>query len=88
MKTCEHLKNLEGEPKPKTKGCGECEKIGSTWVALRMCMTCGEVGCCDSSEHKHARKHFEETKHPIIKSVPITESSWKWCYIHDDYLDE
>ena len=86
MNTCEHNKNLK-DVKPKTKGCGECEKIGSTWTAIRLCMTCSEVGCCDSSEHKHARKHFEKTGHPIIKSLPLQENSWKWCYVDDRYVD-
>ena len=86
MKTCSHI-NQTKELKPKTEGCKECEKIGSNWTRLRLCLTCGHVGCCDSSTHKHARKHFEKTKHPIIKSLPLQENSWKWCYIDNDYLD-
>ena len=48
-----------------------------------MCLTCGHVGCCDSSIGKHATKHFEETGHPIMKSTP--DNIWKWCYIHEEY---
>ena len=48
-----------------------------------MCLTCGHVGCCDSSIGKHATKHFRETGHPVMKS--IQESSQKWCYVHEEY---
>jgi len=48
-----------------------------------MCLTCGHVGCCDSSIGKHATKHFEETGHAVMKSIP--EDIWKWCYIHEEY---
>jgi CPA1 family monovalent cation:H+ antiporter len=49
-------------------------------VHLRLCLTCGKVGCCDSSPGKHARRHFEETRHPVIRSLEPGES-WRWCYI-------
>ena len=52
-------------------------------VALRMCLTCGHVGCCDSSVGQHATKHFKETGHPVMQAVP--DKSWKWCYIHEEY---
>jgi monovalent cation:H+ antiporter-2, CPA2 family len=62
------------------QGCEECLKIGDTWVHLRICMTCGHVGCCDSSKNKHASKHFSETGHPIMRSIENGES-WAWCYV-------
>ncbi len=65
--------------------CQDCVEQGSSWVHLRMCMTCGYVGCCDSSPHKHARAHFEESKHPIIRSVEPGEE-WRWCYIDEIYF--
>ena len=52
---------------PNTEECEEGVRDGSNWVELRVCQTCGHVGCCDSSENRHARKHYEETGHPIIK---------------------
>ena len=64
-----------------------CLKIGDTWVHLRLCMTCGHVGCCDSSKNKHATKHFHMTKHPIIKSFQPGEE-WGWCYIDEEMFDE
>ena len=36
--------------------------MGDTWVHLRLCLTCGHVGCCDSSKNKHATKHFHATE--------------------------
>ena len=68
-----------------TKGCEECEKIGSSWVQLRLCLTCGHVGCCDSSPNKHGTKHFKETGHPVIKSYEPGED-WKWCFVDEALL--
>lgn len=65
---------------PSSEGCQECLDIGDTWVHLRICMTCGHVGCCDSSKNKHASKHAKETGHPIVKSFEPGEN-WAWCYV-------
>jgi len=54
---------------PSANGCEDCLRIGSTWLHLRLCLTCGHVGCCDSSPNRHARKHFHLTGHPIIRSL-------------------
>ena len=64
---------------PSERVCPECVALGDTWVHLRICMSCGHVGCCDSSKNKHATKHFLESKHPIIKSFEPGED-WAWCY--------
>jgi uncharacterized UBP type Zn finger protein len=82
-KACTHLKQVNQNIKAKTpNGCEECMKMGSDWVHLRLCLTCGHVGCCDSSPNKHATKHFRATRHPIIRSFEPGED-WKWCYIDD-----
>ena len=86
MKECKHKDQIK-DVEPKTKGCEECEKTDSSWVQIRLCLTCGHVDCCDSSDGKHARKHFNETDHPIIKSIPINKDSWNWCYIDEDYIN-
>ncbi len=65
---------------PSAQGCEECLKTGDTWVHLRLCMTCGHVGCCDSSKNKHAAKHFQEVGHPLMRSIEKGES-WAWCYV-------
>jgi len=86
-KLCEHLKNANTDVKPKTPpGCKECLKMGDTWLHLRLCLTCGHVGCCDQSKNKHATKHFHETQHPVIKSFQPGEY-WKYCYIDDLFAE-
>jgi hypothetical protein len=80
---CVHLSEAPENVKPNTpEGCEECLKTGDTWVHLRLCLTCGHVGCCDSSKNRHATKHFEATKHPVIKSFEPGED-WIYCYIDD-----
>ena len=79
--TCSHLDMIR-DVTPSADGCEECLKIGSDWVHLRLCLTCGHVGCCDSSRHKHATKHFHRSKHPIVQSIEPGED-WKWCYIDE-----
>ena len=83
QKDCQHFLQKKENITPKTKNCEKCEKEHLPTVALRMCLTCGHVGCCDSSIGKHATKHFVETGHPIMKAIP--EEIWKWCYIHVEY---
>jgi hypothetical protein len=80
MATCSHLDSVEilEVPDP-VAGCEECLAIGSQWVHLRMCQTCGHIGCCDNSPNRHATAHNAETKHPIIRSAEPGEE-WSWCY--------
>jgi uncharacterized UBP type Zn finger protein len=85
MADCTHLDAIR-DVAPNTSGCEECLKIGSDWVHLRLCLTCGHVGCCDSSRHKHATKHHHRSKHPIVRSLEPGES-WMWCYV-DEVLIE
>jgi uncharacterized UBP type Zn finger protein len=83
MNSCIHLKLAKENVKPKTpEGCEECLKIGDSWLHLRLCLTCGHVGCCDQSKNKHATKHFDATKHPVIESFE-PEESWKWCFVDE-----
>jgi len=60
--------------------CEDCIKTGDKWVHLRLCLECGHVGCCDSSKNKHATKHFQHSKHPLMRSVEPGEQ-WVWCYV-------
>jgi len=64
---------------PGSAGCEECLALGETWVHLRVCMSCGHVGCCDSSKNRHARRHWEQERHPIVKSAEPGED-WAWCF--------
>ena len=86
-KTCIHTDQMN-DVDPKTPdGCEECLQSGDEWVELRMCLTCGHVGCCNSSKNKHATRHFNETKHPIIEAYN-SDNPWKWCYVEEMYLKE
>ena len=79
MTTCTHLNQVR-DVRPKSQGCEECLKTGERWVQLRLCLSCGHVGCCDSSKNKHATAHFHASGHPIIRTLQPGES-WKWCYV-------
>lgn len=79
MKLCTH-KDAIHEVVPSALGCEECLKLGSPWVHLRLCRTCGHVGCCDDSPLRHARAHFERSGHPIIEGYDPPEG-WGWCYV-------
>ncbi len=76
--TCTHLDQI-ADVTPSVDGCEECLQMGDTWVHLRLCLTCGHVGCCDNSKNRHASKHFQETGHPFVQSFEVGEN-WIWCY--------
>jgi uncharacterized UBP type Zn finger protein len=67
--------------------CEDCIRIGDSWVHLRMCLTCGHVGCCDSSKNKHARKHAHATGDPLVRSIEPGER-WIWCYMDEVFVGE
>lgn len=78
--SCTHLDQVEVTELPAdVAGCEECLAAGTPWVHLRMCQTCGHIGCCDNSQGRHATGHFKETGHPIIRSAQPGED-WSWCY--------
>lgn len=85
MKQCTHTEQIQ-DVTPHAKGCEDCMKTGDRWVHLRLCLTCGHVGCCNSSKNKHASKHFRETGHPIVKSFEPGET-WGWCYADEVQID-
>ncbi len=82
---CAHLDQLR-DVTPSAEGCEDCLKIGGTWLHLRICRTCGHVGCCDQSPNRHARQHAETTDHPIVQSIEPGED-WIWCFIDEVYLE-
>lgn len=80
---CEHLEKAPMVLTPNTpEGCEECLVDGSTWVHLRLCLSCGHVGCCDSSQGRHASKHFSSTQHPVMRSFEPGEN-WRWCFVDE-----
>ncbi|AKJ07849.1 Kef-type potassium/proton antiporter (CPA2 family) [Archangium gephyra] len=78
--TCSHLEQLRYDVLPRTSGCEACLALHLRWHNLRMCLTCGHVGCCDASFGRHAMKHFEATGHPLMRSFEPGEH-WGWCYV-------
>ena len=82
---CSHLDQIR-DVTPSANGCEDCLKTGDTWVHLRLCLTCGHVGCCDDSKNRHATRHFHATNHPIIQSFEPGEE-WAWCYIDELLLE-
>lgn len=76
---CQHF-GMVTAVEPSGNGCEECLRSGDSWVHLRMCMSCGHVGCCDSSPNRHATAHWHANPgHPIVRSFEPGESWW-WCY--------
>ena len=82
---CPHLGEVRPVA-PGSEGCEDCLKTGDAWVHLRLCETCGHVGCCDSSKNRHATKHFQATRHPVIKSFEPGEE-WGYCYVDDLFVE-
>ena len=83
MSICTHLDQVRLTALPATiVGCEEGLKTDSTWLHLRMCETCGKIGCCDSSPNKHASRHAREDAHPIARSAEPGET-WSWCYVDE-----
>lgn len=85
MVGCRHLAEIR-DVHPRTKGGEECLKMGDPWVHVRLCLSCGRVGCCDSSKNKHATKHFHKTEHSVIRSLEPGEY-WRWRYVDELTLD-
>lgn len=83
-KACAHLDQVE-VVEVTSDTCQECVAEGTEWPALRQCLTCGHVGCCDVSINKHAKGHHEETGHPLVRSAMPGEA-WMWCYPDGAFL--
>jgi hypothetical protein len=80
---CTHLDSIAVSELPdEIRGCEDCLASGGRWVHLRMCQSCGRIGCCDDSPNRHASAHAHETSHPIIRSAEPGEE-WSWCYVDE-----
>jgi uncharacterized UBP type Zn finger protein len=87
---CDHLEGLRTRKRPVrpgTLGCAECLAAGGTWVHLRLCLSCGHVGCCDDSPNRHATRHFRDTGHPVVRSFEPGET-WAWCYADEELAED
>src|SRR5947209_3484657 len=82
---CSHIREIK-EVTPGAEGCEECLAAGDSWIELRLCLTCGHVGCCNESPNRHAQRHFKDTGHPVMRSFEPGES-WMWCFVDDIMLD-
>jgi uncharacterized UBP type Zn finger protein len=78
-KTCTHL-GMISPVHPSAEVCEECVALGDQWPALRMCLICGHIGCCEKAKNQHALKHFHQTGHPLIKPYKERGMNWIWCY--------
>jgi uncharacterized UBP type Zn finger protein len=85
MDYCEHTIEINNVG-PGSEGCEECLEMNGRWVHLRLCMTCGHVGCCDSSPNRHATGHFDLTSHPMIRSFEPGET-WAYCYLDERFFE-
>jgi uncharacterized UBP type Zn finger protein len=80
---CSHLDLIAvHELPPSVDGCEDCLRMGGKWLHLRICLSCGHVGCCDDSPNRHATAHADATSHPIIHSLEPGED-WSWCYVDE-----
>ncbi|MFD3520025.1 UBP-type zinc finger domain-containing protein [Streptomyces sp. NPDC058653] len=77
-----HLSMVRSVEPLTPEGCEECLRLGTPWVQLRLCLTCGHVGCCDSSPLRHARHHARADGHPIVEPY-VPRQNWRWCYLHE-----
>jgi len=82
---CSHVEAIT-DVTPSGDGCEECLASGGRWVHLRVCQSCGHVGCCDNSPGRHATGHFHATAHPLIRSFEPGEG-WFWCYVDDESFE-
>ncbi len=83
MAICDHLDHVKITELPEAvDGCEECLKTGGRWLHLRICLECGQVGCCDSSPGRHASRHAAEAGHPLIRSLEQGEI-WSFCFVDD-----
>ena len=81
--SCLHLDTSPAEIAPDGPGtCLDCEREGTRPVHLRVCLSCGNVGCCDSSVGRHSERHFRNSQHPVMRSFEPGES-WRWCYLDE-----
>lgn len=83
---CSHLDSIQ-QKAPGWWECRSCRDEGTASYHLRMCLVCGEVGCCDDSQGRHATRHFQQTGHPLIRSIEAGEH-WVWCYEDHAYLGD
>lgn len=86
QRACAHIEAVEDVRQPTERVCDECVKVGSSWLHLRTCQTCGVTRCCDSSPLRHASAHARSSEHPVIASAEDGER-WLYCYPDDAFAE-
>lgn len=84
---CSHASAVRQVTPSSPDSCPECVAAGDRWVHLRICLTCGHVGCCNDSKNRHATAHFHATGHPLMQSFEQGES-WRYCFVDDAVLPD
>ena len=85
MPGCQHLDLVKDVAPGTPDGCAECLEMGDRWVHLRECLSCGHIGCCDSSPNRHARAHAAADSHPVVRSFEPGED-WRWCFLDETFV--
>ena len=83
---CDHINSIKEVKLPDEPVCVQCVEMGSKWLHLRTCQTCGITLCCDSSPNKHMTKHYHRTQHPVVASAEVGER-WLWCYADELFVE-
>jgi len=86
-KPCSHLGMINPDVRPEADVCLACVATGDKWPGLRMCLTCGHVGCCNKAKNQHALKHFQATGHPLSRPHRDRGMHWIWCDVDEALLD-
>jgi len=86
VEACAHIASIDVVKQPGRRVCEECVRIGSQWVHLRTCQTCGVTLCCDSSPNRHASKHARAKSHPVVASAEPGER-WLYCFPDDSFAE-
>jgi uncharacterized UBP type Zn finger protein len=85
-KPCSH-QHLMRKVEPQSMVCEQCVALGDSWPALRVCLVCGFVGCCEQAKNQHAYRHYQETGHPLVRPLNEPFMNWIWCYEDKALLD-
>jgi len=85
-RSCVHLEQITDVKKAKKPECEECVRIGSEWLHLRTCQSCGATLCCDSSPNQHASKHARKVHHPVVASAEPGER-WLYCFPDEAFAE-
>ena len=73
------FRNNAGGERGEVASCEECPIDGADGQLLRICLSCGHIGCAEGSPGNHAAEHYAETDHPVAATIG-TEVASRWSY--------